>query len=410
MVFYRPQPGGLAEDAAAVTVHTQAAARRGRFAPAALCCAALFLYAVYLGAFGVLLPALGAAFHMGSAVEARLFPANFGGFIIGVLLCGTLSDRVGRKPVLLGGTALYALALVLAARAPTFGLALAAFALVGMGTGAMETVASALAADLFPDRRAAILNALQVAFGAGAAVSPLTVHALLRAGTDWRTLFLWLAAANAALILALAFQPLPRAQGHGEALDPAALRAVLRQPVFLALCLAQALYVGAESGFSSWMPTYFERRLPGGAAWAGLVVTVFWVAMTVGRTAANALFGRLPLARLAGWSAAGGAAGAVGALVWTTPLTVLGFVAWTGLCFSAIFGLVLADAGERYSQASGTAFGGVVAAGGVGGAALPWAIGILAGTALDWRGALALVPVASALLALTLLRLGRKHG
>lgn len=377
----------------------------GRTPLAALCCAALFLYAVYLGAVGILLPELGRAFGLGPAVEGRLFPANFAGFIVGVLLCGTLSDRVGRKPVLLGGIALYALALALASRAPGFGAALTCFALIGMGTGAMETVASALAADLFPERRAFIINALQVAFGAGAAISPSLAHALLRHGTDWRTLFLGLALANAVLLIATATQRVPETQASGEAWDPNALRGVLRQPAFLALCLSEALYVGAETGLSSWMPTYFERRLPGGAAWAGLVVTVFWVAATGGRAAVGSGFSWITLTRLAGVLAAAGAVFAALALVWTSPATVMTFVACTGLCFSGIFGLILADAGERYPRAAGTVLGGVVAAGGVGGAAMPWAVGALTETAVGGRGALALVPVTSVLLALILLRL-----
>ena len=385
---------------------------RGRAPLAALCCAALFLYAVYLGAIGILLPALGIAFHLGPAVEGRLFPANFAGFIVGVLLCGTLSDRVGRKPVLLGGIVLYAFALALAGRASSFGMALASFALIGMGTGATETVASALAADLFPERRAFILNALQVAFGVGAACSPSLAHRLLLHGTDWRTLLLGLAFANAVLFVATACVRVPDTAAGDEVWDPAALRGVLRQPAFLALCLSQALYVGAETGVSSWMPTYFERRLPGGAAWAGLVVTVFWVAMTVGRMAVGSGIARLSLARLAGGLGVGGAVGAGLALVWTTPLTVMAFVTLTGLCFSGIFGLVLAEAGDRFPRASGTVFGGVVAAGGVGGAAMPWAIGALTETVWGWRGALALVPVASVLLAVILLRLpvGVAHG
>lgn len=377
----------------------------GRTPLAALCCVALFLYALYLGAVGVLLPALGISFHLGPAVEGRLFSANFTGFIVGVLLSGTLSDRVGRKPVLLGGIALYALALALAGRAPGFGAALAAFGLIGMGTGAMEIVASALASDLFPERRAFIINTVQVAFGAGAAVSPLLAHRLLTHGTEWRTLFLGLAVANAVLFAATACLRVPATAAAGEPWDPAALRAVLRHPAFLALCLAEALYVGAEVGLSSWMPTYFERRLPGGIVWSGLVVTVFWVAMTVGRVVAVPLSTRVSLLRLAGGLGIGGAIGSALALVWVSPLLVMTFVAWTGLCFSGIFGLVISEAGERFPRASGAVFGGVVAAGGVGGAIMPWAVGALTETAWGWRGALALVPFASVLLALILLRL-----
>jgi FHS family glucose/mannose:H+ symporter-like MFS transporter len=355
----------------------------------------MFLYSIYFGALSVMLPFIGASFGLGPAAEGRLFPANFGGFVGGVLVCGYLSDRWGRKAVLLLGIAIYALGLTLFGAAPTFALALLASALVGAGSGAMEAVASALVSDLYPGRRASILNAIQVAFGAGAAFSPTLAHALLMNGTDWRRLYFGLAVANMALFLVLAVQSLPRSTHGSEALNFAALRAVLRQPAFGALCLAQAIYVGAETGFFSWMPTYFEKRLPGGAAWAGLVVTVFWIAMTIGRMATGGLLGRIPLLCLTMLLSLGGAAGSALALLGRSPLAVMTFVALTGLLYSGIFGLILAEAGERFPEVAGTVFGGVVAAGGFGGALIPWAIGALAATPLDWRGALWMVPILS---------------
>lgn len=365
----------------------------------AVCCLVLFLYAVYLGALSVLLPFIGTSFHLGPATEGKLFPATFLGFIVGVLACGYLSDRFGRKAVLLLGVVAYALGLAWFGEAASFGGALLAAALIGAGSGAMETVASALAADLFPARRAFILNLLQIAFGAGAVLGPTLAHVLLTTGTDWRVLYLGLAAADGVLLLLLALQRVPHTPHTPESLQWPVLRAVLRQPAFLLLCASQALYVGAETGFFSWMPTYFGRRLPGGAAWTGLVVSVFWGAMTVGRIATGALIGRFPLTRLTLLLSIGGAIGAALALVCATPLTVLFFVAWTGLCFSGIFGLILAESGEHYSHVAGTVFGAVVAAGGVGGAIVPWAVGALAGTGLDWRGALVLIPLAAVALA-----------
>ena len=188
-------------------------------------------------------------------------------------------------------------------------------------------------------------------------VGPALAHVLLTRGTHWQTLTLGLAFLNIVLFLALARQPVTDTRHESEALDWEALRAVLRQPVFLLLCLSQALYVGAEVGFTSWMPTYFQSRLPGGRPWAGTVVTVFWIAMTIGRIATGSLLTRLPLMRLNLFLALGGAVAAALALVWTTPLAVLGFVGVTGLCFSGIFGLILAEAGERYPRFAGTTFG-----------------------------------------------------
>lgn len=376
----------------------------------------MFLYAVYLGSFSVLLPYIATEFTLGPAASGRLFPASFLGFAAGVLVCGWLSDLWGRKAVLLLGLAVYGAGLFLVGFAPAFPLILLATALIGIGSGAMETVASALASDLFPERRAFILNALQVAFGAGASFSPAVAHRLLTTtGTEWRALYLGLAAACAAVFFALVVQKVARDIGsndEAERMDFAVLRRVFFQErAFAALCLAQALYVGAEVGFFSWMPTYFQKRLPGGAAYAGMVATVFWLGMLAGRMAVVALLARrrVPLTRMVFLLAAGGAVGSALALFWNSPIVVMVFVAWTGLCFSGIFALVLAEAGERYPDYAGTAFGGVIALGGIGGALIPWAVGALADLPLTgWKGALALVPLTSLGVAAIMLRLRRR--
>ena len=142
---------------------------RGRVGLLVTCCAVNTLYAIYFGAIGVLLPAIGAAFQVGSAAQGRLFPANFAGMIASVLISGTLSDRFGRQRVMLGGAALFGIGLFLFGAAPGFGMALLAAPLIGAGSGGMVIVGNALVSDLFPERRAVLLNATQVMFGVGAA-------------------------------------------------------------------------------------------------------------------------------------------------------------------------------------------------------------------------------------------------
>jgi fucose permease len=112
--------------------------------------------------------------------------------------------------------------------------------------------------------------------------------------------------------------------------------------------------------------------------------------------------------RLTALCAGGGVFFAALALLLPALLPVLVCVALTGLFIAGIFSLVLAEAGERFPSVAGTAFGGVVAAGGVGGAVIPWGIGALASTSLDWQGALALVPLALIGTLLLSLRLQRR--
>ena len=373
---------------------------------AGACCGALLVYGIYLGALSVLLPVIGADFRLGADVSGRLFPATFFGFVTSVSVCGYLSDRYGRKRVLLMGIAVYGIGLALFGRAPGFDLALWASALIGAGSGVMETVASAQAAELFPRRGALVLNLIQVAFGIGAASGPVLAHSLLlHTAFTWRTLYAGLAVANALLFAAFAVQPAPPPRHGTEALDMASLRQVLKQPSFVLLCLAQALYVGAEVSFFSWMPTYFRVRVTDGAALGAWAVTIFWIAMTIGRIVVAAFAERIAPLRLVSLLAIGAAVSSALALVRPLPLPTIGFVALTGLCLSGIFSLILTEAGRRYPQLAGTVFGGVLAFAGVGGALFPWVIGVLAATPLGWRGALLLIPVLGVGIAATARRL-----
>ena len=353
----------------------------------------------------MVLPYIGKSYGLESSVEGRLFPANFAGFVLAVLLCGALSDRYGRKAVLLFATALYGAGLALFGYAPTFAAALIAAGLIGAGSGAMETVASALASDLYPGNRAAILNGLQIAFGIGAGVSPALAHYLLHSGADWRSLYFALSGAIGILFLALAAQRAPRMAHAAEGLDFAAIRAMGREPIFLILCASEALYVGAETGLFSWMPTYFDLQGASGRALSGIVVSVFWITMTVGRIVTGALIGRVALLKLTVLLGTGGAVAAALALVWTDPWIIMTFVGLAGFFFSGIFGLVLSEAGNRYPHISGTVIGCIVAAGGVGGAVFPWLVGALADAGLGWRFALTIVPFAPAGVALLMRRL-----
>lgn len=351
------------------------------------------LYSLYFGAISVLLPYFGLAFGLGTAVQGSLFPAEFAGFVPGVLLSGYLSDRWGRKSVLLVGIGAYTVGLFLFGIAPRFDLALLAAALIGGGSGALETVASALVADLYPERRAFVINALQVVFGIGAAIGPFLAQVLLSGGTDWRVLYIVVAIVNALLTAFLFVQVSPPRATEGEAIDFAALLKMLQRPVYQALCLAEGLYVGAEVGFASWMPTYF-RSLPDGQRWEGIVVTVFWVAMIVGRMVVSPLIGRVSLMRLTIVLSLISMAFAFLALFFPSPLGVLFCVVGVGLGFSGIFGLIIAKGGDLYPQWAGSAFGGIVASGGIGGALLPWIIGFIATSPLGWHGAMFLVPLA----------------
>lgn len=362
---------------------------------------------MYISGLGVLLPVVGRTFHLGIEVKGRLFPASFLGAVVGVLLTGSLSDRFGRKPVLLFSIGLYILGLVCCGTAASFSLALLAAPLIGAGSAGMQSVMNAALSDRFPQSRARMLNYMQVAFGMGAIVSPALAQQLLQAGTDWRLLYFGLAAGVAVAGAVLALLPMPRPAVGVVAPRLAALLSTLTNPLVVVLCTAQLLYAGAEVGFFSWMPTYFHDRLPDGARWAGLIVSLFWVGMTIGRLCTGWLLGRFALVPLRRSLATAGAVCSALTLFGSTPTTAAVWVLLTGLCFGGIYSVILAEGSGRFPEAAGTVLGAISAAGNIGVALFPWAIGALVSFRVDWRAALSLPPLCAAGVALNALLLER---
>ncbi|NBF05844.1 MFS transporter [Pseudomonas sp. Fl5BN2] len=92
---------------------------------------------------------VGRAFGVTPEQAAQSLSVLVFGFAPGVVLWGWLSDRWGRRPALLGGLALYALATLLALGANSFAGFLLAQALAALGVAAASVVTQTLLRDLF---------------------------------------------------------------------------------------------------------------------------------------------------------------------------------------------------------------------------------------------------------------------
>jgi DHA1 family bicyclomycin/chloramphenicol resistance-like MFS transporter len=108
---------------------------------------------------------------------------------IGTFFTGPLSDAFGRKLVITIGLGVYALGGVLAWRAPTLDLLLAARALQGLGAAAPRVVGTAMIRDLYQGRgMARITSFVMTVFMLVPAMAPLLGSAIM-AGFGWRAIF-----------------------------------------------------------------------------------------------------------------------------------------------------------------------------------------------------------------------------
>src|SRR5438045_6419655 len=136
------------------------------------------------------LPNIASAFHITIANRPQAVLSTFLiGFGVGQFVMGPLSDRFGRRPVLLGGMSVYFVASVLAISAPSFETLLLARALQGLGTSATRVIAASIVRDCYVGRRmASVMSLAMMVFIAVPVIAPSFGQAVLLV-TAWRGIF-----------------------------------------------------------------------------------------------------------------------------------------------------------------------------------------------------------------------------
>ena len=122
-------------------------------------------------------------------------------YSVGLLFWGPLSEKFGRKPILLSGLTIYVLASVFCAFSQNVEQLIAGRIIQALGGSAGTVVATAMVKDLYSGReREKVMATIMSMVIIAPMVAPV-FGALLLKYTSWRTIFLMLAAIGAAALL-----------------------------------------------------------------------------------------------------------------------------------------------------------------------------------------------------------------
>ncbi|QFG25808.1 MFS transporter [Actinomadura sp. WMMB 499] len=176
------------------------------------------------------------------------------GYAAGFLLFGPLSDRLGRRRVMVGGVAATAVTTALVAAAPSPEAAIMLRIAQGVTIGAFPPVAMAYIGErVAPHRRLVTVTAMTTGFLAAAVIGQLAAQGLA-AVLGWRSFFLAGAVAFAAAAVALARVLLPDGPSGGAS-PLTAYRMMFRLlaapnlvPLFLAVPVVLGPFVAIYTG------------------------------------------------------------------------------------------------------------------------------------------------------------------
>ena len=196
----------------------------------------------YIPAFAGIARSLDATpVQMQQTLSAYLF-----GFALMNLFHGALSDSLGRRPVILVGIGVFALASVGCALSQSIGQLVFFRALQGISAGAGMVVSRAIIRDMFPPADAQrVMSQVTIYFGVAPAVAPL-VGGWLFVGAGWHSIF-WLLAVLSALLWWAVWRTLPETL-HLDQRQPLQIGPLLRgyvqmgtNPRFMALAMASGI-------------------------------------------------------------------------------------------------------------------------------------------------------------------------
>jgi MFS transporter, FHS family, glucose/mannose:H+ symporter len=340
---------------------------------------------------GPLLPILIGRWSLSDQRAGLFFTAQFFGSIAGVASIGPLIKR-GYRYSFVCGFALIA-AGVAGLNLGNYVATLAAATVFGCGLGQTVSSANLWVAEIAKARRVAALSILNLMWGIGAiASSPFVMLAQRHLVTSW--LLCAIAACSALTAVFLAGMNLePEMTRKAEPVRERALKDNISVRSTLSLAALFFLYVGSENSVAGWVASLTKRmNSESGDLWA-LAPMFFWGGLLAGR----ALVPMVALRRSERTLLAGGlmlAAAGVCSLLWAeTFASVVACVTAAGLGLAAIYPILIAWLVKAFGERSRRIGAIMFAMASMGGATLPWLVGLTSTRTGSLRAGL-LIPLA----------------
>ncbi|MFD8223973.1 multidrug effflux MFS transporter [Streptomyces massasporeus] len=252
------------------------------------------------------LPEVTRSLHAPAATVQLTLTACLAGMALGQLVVGPMSDRWGRRRPLLAGLAVFVVATVLCALAPTVELLVAFRLAQGLAGAAAIVIARAVVRDLYDGMAMArFFSTLMLISGVAPIVAPLIGGQILRV-TDWRGVFAVLTVIGV-LIGVLVWTRLPEtlapaerhSGGVGEALR--SMRGLLADRAFTGYMLTGGFAFAALFAYISASPFVIQEIYGASPQTFSLLFGVNSVGLVVvGQINGKILVGRVSLDRVLG--------------------------------------------------------------------------------------------------------------
>jgi DHA1 family bicyclomycin/chloramphenicol resistance-like MFS transporter len=254
------------------------------------------------------MPLIGVDLATGADAVKLTLTTYMVGFAVGQLFYGPLSDRFGRRPIVLVGVAFFTVTSFGCAFAPSIAGLIGLRVLQGLGAASGAVLGRALLRDAYDAKEMPlVMSWIALAMNVSPAIAP-SIGGFLGQQFGWRATFWFVGGFGALLFIALALFLGETNRHRSAAIDLSSLTRgsgeMLRNRRFLGYILTLGFAFGINFGMLAGTPFILQDKLGFSPREFGLIVLMSLGGFTAGTFANNRLIGRVSspaLLRIAGW-------------------------------------------------------------------------------------------------------------
>lgn len=243
----------------------------------------MILFSISDNVIGALIPTFKSEFSLNNTQISSLIAISSLGYIIFGYIGGIICSKYGYKMLTIFGYFLLILAFFMGARVHSYISLIIVFFIINSGIGTLTILESTAIPIVFISMQAVIMNLTHFFYGLGSSFSQKITGTLIAKGTDWRSIYLYLALFCTFSFIMTLFAKFPTVS-ISKSKDNVSKSEIFKNKLIYLYIIALGTYVAAETNTGKWLINYIMNNFSGFTeANSSNYTFIFFAVFSVGR-------------------------------------------------------------------------------------------------------------------------------